>query len=77
VLDLTGDGAWRAGSVTALTKDADREFTQRWARHFYGDTAVYGVLDGLKYENAHDAAVAYALFERAGSMAVIMDVPSR
>jgi hypothetical protein len=75
LLDLNGDGAWEAGSVAALTQDADRAATQPWSRHFYDDQATYGALDGLRYENAHNHAQAYVLFERAGSFTVMSDRP--
>lgn len=75
LLDLTGDGAWLAGSVAALTKHVDRLFTQAWARYFYECVSAYGTLDGVRFENAHNAAPAYALFERVGPMRVVLDLP--
>ena len=50
LLDLRGEGAWRAGD------------SQPWARYFYESNTD---LDGLLYPNAHNAADAMALFERA------------
>jgi hypothetical protein len=73
LLDLSGDGAWHSGSVAALTKDADRQLTQRWARYIYEQHTKYGAVDGVQFENAHNAALAYALFERAGSLRVVAD----
>jgi len=73
LLDLNDDGAWQAGSVAALTKDSDRDITQRWTRYFYADLATYGEVDGIRYENSHNNAQAYVLFERAGSLDVIDD----
>lgn len=74
LLDLCGDGAWSAGSVAAVAKDADRQFSQAWARYFYETAAQYGVIDGLQYENAHNNALAYVLFERVGSLRVHIDI---
>jgi hypothetical protein len=61
LLDLNGGGAWEAGSVAALTQDADCATTQTWARHFYDDQTTYGALDGLRYENAHNRAIGFGL----------------
>lgn len=74
LLDLTGNGAWCAGSVAALTKDGDRAYTQAWARYFYAEVDLYGRIDGIFYENAHNAAQAVALFERAGELRVLRDM---
>lgn len=68
LLDLNAGGAWDAGSSSALTKDADRSYTQRWARYFYAESITYGLIDGLRYENAHNDAQAYVLFERSGTL---------
>lgn len=61
LLDLRGNGAMRAGSVTALAATADRDLTQQWSRFFYGALAT----DGLFYSNAHNSESAIALNERA------------
>jgi hypothetical protein len=68
LLDLTGDRAWHAGTIAAITKDADRTASQAWARFFY---TTYRSLDGISYGNAHDDAAAYALFERAGHLNIV------
>jgi len=55
-----------AGSVAALTQGRrSNATTQTWARHFYDDPRTYGALDGSRYENAHNRATGYVLFERA------------
>src|SRR5690606_19194993 len=74
LLDLAEGGAWLAGSVAALTKLADRVFTQEWARYFYEQDGSYGVVEGLRYANAHNDALAYALYERAGALRVVADL---
>ncbi len=73
LLDLNGDGAWNAGSVAALTKHCDRGTTQSWARYFYDESGTYGRIDGVRYENGHNNAQAYVLFERAGTLRVLDD----
>lgn len=73
LLDLRGGGGWHAGTVAAITKDADRALTQCWARYFYDTPAVYDVIDGILYENAHNAEEAVVLFERAGALDVVHD----
>lgn len=55
----------RAGTVAALSKDADRSLTQSWAQYFYDNDTLYSVIDGLIYSNAHNDEDAAALFERA------------
>lgn len=70
LLDLRGDGAWYAGTVAAVTQDSDRSISQEWARYFY---QTYADVDGVAYNNAHDNAAAYALFERSGPLRVIED----
>jgi RES domain len=70
LLDVKGDGAWKAGSVAALVKTADRALSQGWARLFYAD-ARYGLVDGISYGNAHDDDQAYVRFERAGPPTVV------
>ena len=65
LLDLRGSGSMRAGTVAALSKDADRPLTQSWAQYFYDNDTLYRVIDGLIYSNAHNDEDAIALFERA------------
>ncbi len=70
LLDLTGSGAWHAGTVAAICQHADRSTTQPWARYFY---EIHVDIAGLKYANAHNNDVAYALFERTGGFHVCDD----
>jgi len=73
LLDLRGQGAWQAGANAAICSSSSPADTQAWARHFYES---YADLDGLVYSNAHNGAVAYALFERAdGALTVENDLP--
>ena len=62
LLDLRGEGAWKAGASQAICSCSSRTISQEWARYFY---TTYPGLDGLIYGNAHNAADALALFERA------------
>jgi hypothetical protein len=65
LLDLRGAGAMKAGSVAALAKTADRVSSQEWSRYFYEQEAIYSLVDGLIYFNAHNDEEAIALYERA------------
>lgn len=65
VLDLRGPGAMRAGSVAALAKTAERACSQAWGRYVYEHPELYGMVDGLRFFNAHNDEDALALFERA------------
>jgi hypothetical protein len=62
LLDLRGEGAWRAGAAAAICSSPFHRDAQPWARYFYESDAY---LDGLLYPNAHNAADAVGLFERA------------
>jgi len=62
LLDLRGDGAWKAGATQAICSCSSRSDSQQWARYFH---STYPELDGLIYGNAHNGANAVALFERA------------
>jgi hypothetical protein len=46
--------------VAALAKIADRAFSQTWSRYFYEQTAIYGIIDGICYFNAHNDETAIA-----------------
>lgn len=73
LLDLRGEGAWQAGVNAAICASPLPAEPQQWARYFY---KTYSEVDGLVYSNAHNAAVAYALFERAdGALNVENDLP--
>lgn len=62
LLDLCGDGAMCAGTVAALSK-TDHPIAQEWSRFFY-EYDVYQFPEGIRYYNAHNDEVAYALYER-------------
>jgi len=62
LLDLRGDGAWKAGATQAICSCSSRSASQQWARYYH---STYPELDGLIYGNAHNGANAVALFERA------------
>lgn len=65
LLDLRRRGAMRAGSVAALSQNADYGLSQSWSRYFYEHADVYTSIDGLLYANAHNGGDAVALYERA------------
>lgn len=65
LLDLSGRGAMRAGTVAALAKHPERLLTQAWARYFYEHDEFYTVVAGLRFLNAHNDEEAVALFERS------------
>lgn len=67
LLDLRNSGGWDAGSVAAMASDGRRRLTQAWSCYFYENTNLYGKLDGLIFNNAHDSAEAIVLYERASS----------
>lgn len=67
LLDLRGNNAMRAGTVTAIAKTANRNLSQTWSRYFYERSDLYGDIDGLIYSNAHNDEDAVALYERAQS----------
>lgn len=62
LLDLRAEGAWKAGASQAVCSCSSRAISQEWARYWYG---AYPDIAGLSYGNAHNAADAVALFERA------------
>lgn len=65
LLDLRGNNAMKAGTVTAIAKTANRNLSQTWSRYFYFRSDLYGEIDGLIYSNAHNDEDAVALYERA------------
>ena len=67
LLDLRESGAWDAGSVAAMAVDGRRKLTQAWSRYFYENPDLYGNIEGLIFNNAHDGQMAIALYERAAS----------
>jgi hypothetical protein len=67
LLDLRGQGAWDAGTVASITSDGRRDRTQAWGKYFYDNPVVYGLVDGLIFNNAHNSEEAIALYERAAS----------
>lgn len=71
LLDLRGPGAMRAGSVAALAKIADRNLSQAWSCYFY---EAYPQIDGILYYNAHNDEQSMALYERAASSLLCVQV---
>jgi hypothetical protein len=71
LLDLRGDGAMRAGTITKLCSGPHR-MGQRWSRYFYENEARYGVVDGIVYHNAHNEGEVYALYERANRAFIVI-----
>jgi hypothetical protein len=65
LLDLRQHGAMRAGANAALSKVAERPFSQAWSRYFYEHEAIYTRVDGMIFYNAHNDDDAIALYERA------------
>lgn len=74
LLDLRDSGAWDAGSVTAMVVDGRRKLTQAWSRYFYENPDLYGNIEGLIFNNAHDGKPALALYERASPKLLSADV---
>lgn len=74
LLDLREFGAWDAGSVSAMAVDGRRKLTQAWSRYFYENPDLYGDLDGLIFNNAHDGQAAIALYERAAPKLLSADI---
>ena len=73
LLDLRESGAWDAGSVAAMAVDGRRKLTQAWSRYFYENPDLYGNIEGLIFNNAHDGKPAIALYERAASKLLSAD----
>ncbi len=65
LLDLRGHGAMRAGTVAAVSKESNRQFSQEWSRYFYDNGFIYTNIDGLAFYNAHNDEEAFAFYERA------------
>ncbi len=65
LLDLRGAAAMRVGTVSAVSQTADRNLSQLWSKYFYEETAIYGLIDGLIFSNAHNSEDSIALYERA------------
>ena len=74
LLNLRESGAWDAGSVAAMAVDGRRKLTQAWSRYFYENSDLYGNIEGLIFNNAHDGKPAIALYERASSKLLSADV---
>ena len=74
LLNLRESGAWDAGSVSAMVVDGRRKLTQAWSRYFYENPDLYGNIEGLIFNNAHDGQMAIALYERATSKLLSADV---
>jgi hypothetical protein len=70
LLDLRENGAMRAGTVAAIAKTAEYALSQEWSRYFYEHAALYSLVDGLWYRNAHNDEEAVALYERCSDALV-------
>lgn len=55
----------RAGATTELAKTPTPGLSQAWSRYFYEHRDIYGLLDGLIYNSAHNDEECIALYERA------------
>jgi len=66
LLELRGDGALRAGAITAICAGS-HAIARLWSRYFYEHPELYGQIDGLAYRNAHNEGTAYALYERCAN----------
>lgn len=65
LLDLRGAGAMRAGTVSAVSKESNRQFSQEWSRYFYDNPFIYTKIDGLAFYNAHNDEEAFGYYERS------------
>ena len=74
LLDLRESGAWNTGSVAAMVSDGRRKLTQAWSRYFYENPDLYGDIEGLIFDNAHDGQAAIVLYERASPKLLSADV---
>jgi len=61
----------RSGTVAAISK-TDHPVAQSWSKHFYEGRA-YQAPEGLRYFNAHNDGVAFALYERAEDVLDIIE----
>ena len=61
LLDLRDAVAWNAGCVAAMASDGRRKLTQVWSRYFYENPDLYGNIEGLIFNNAHNQEEAIAL----------------
>jgi hypothetical protein len=74
LLDLRDSGAWDAGSVASMSSDGMRKLTQSWSNYFYENPKLYGQIDGLIFNNAHNGEEAIALYERAKAQLESADI---
>ncbi|MGH2412245.1 MAG: RES family NAD+ phosphorylase [Microcystaceae cyanobacterium] len=74
LLDLRGAAAMQAGTVAAISAIAQRSISQAWGRYFYEHPQLYQEVDGLIFNNAHNAEEAIALYERAKRQITSADV---
>ena len=65
LLDLRGAAAMNAGTLSSVSQTADRNLSQLWGKYFYEETEIYGLIDGLIFNNAHNNEDSIALYERA------------
>ena len=57
-----------------MAVDGRRRLTQAWSRYFYENSDLYGNIEGLIFNNAHDGQIAIALYERAFPKLLSADV---
>lgn len=65
LLDLRGKAAMNAGILSSVSQIADRNLSQLWGKYFYEETDIYGLIDGLIFNNAHNNEESVVLYERA------------
>jgi len=65
LLDIRAKGAMNAGILSSVSQIADRNLSQLWGKYFYEETNIYGVIDGLIFNNAHNNEDSIVLYERA------------
>ena len=60
--------------VASMAVDGRRKLTQVWSRYFYENPSLYGNIEGIIFDNAHDGQAAIALYERASSKLLRSDI---
>ncbi|MDJ0650499.1 MAG: RES domain-containing protein [Xenococcaceae cyanobacterium MO_188.B19] len=65
LLDLRGSAAMKVGTVSAISKTANRDLSQAWGSYFYDNPQTFSQIEGLLFSNAHNDEDAIALYERA------------
>jgi hypothetical protein len=65
LLDIRGKAAMKEGILSSISQIPDRNLSQLWGKYFYEKTEIYGLIDGLIFNNAHNSEDSIALYERA------------